>query len=149
MKQRGRITRLAGLVVAAAVAIAAGGCAPDLTIDPAAAVPYTIDFTGAQATAHIANVGNEDAGEFLVYLEISDPATPAAGRPDSQATRTISSLAAGGTTTLNVPLADFSPRFGSGYDPTTISTGFLEVRVDAKGYVEEKDEANNYFSGTF
>ncbi len=137
------------LVLTALAVLATAACGPDLTIDPDAAVPYTIDFGAQQATAHIANVGNEDAGEFLVYLEISDPATPAAARPESQASVTVTGLAAGADDTLTVALADFSPRFGSGFDPTTIATGLLEVHIDAKGFVDEKNEDNNSFSGVF
>jgi len=118
----------------------------DLTIDNNAPTPFAIDWSTKYAIANIINKGNEKAGEFFVYLEISDPASPESARPESQATVRVPYLSPNQSYPIKIRLDKFSVR---SFDPTTGPPALLEVRIDAKGMVKEVNENNNYFEGVF
>lgn len=122
-------------------------CMPDLTIDENAPMPFGVDRSTSDAVAQVINQGSADAGEFLVYLEITHPDSPASARPGSQGSETIPNLPKGVSREVRIPLNQFSIR---NYDPALLDTPmFLEVRIDAKDMIRESDETNNYFSGEF
>ena len=119
-----------------------GACKSDLTLTASDA--FDVDWVSKTVTATIINQGSWDAGEFLVYLELSDPGAPESARPQSQGSSSTSGLVAGEIWVITINYTDFGIR---GFDWLNSAEGLLEVRIDPKDMVNETDETNNYFSG--
>ena len=115
-------------------ALAGAGCAPDIVVGQ-----VTIDWIAPNRTAQatITNVGNADAGEFLVYFNGDEFPESRNHRP--QIRHTVTSLGAGASTTL---LADFAPLAHA--DNLYLANVYqVTVIADAKKMVDESDEHNN------
>ena len=112
-------------------------CSPNLVVKSA-----DIDFIAQTVTVEVENLGNKNAGEHLTYIEINEVGVAAALTPQTQYSASISSIAKGSVWNSGpIPFSDFSqPR---GLDLSTISSGNLVVRADAKNMVEESDESDN------
>ena len=110
------------------------GCAPDLVVKD---LDVTWDASNKVAKAEIANIGNRNAGNFLVYFNAEeDPISPNR-RP--QVSHNIPNLAKGNSITLE---ADFAPLA----HPDNNNLGNVKnirVLADAKNMVREKNENNN------
>ncbi len=110
------------------------GCKPDLAVKD---LNVTWDDTNKEATAEIANIGNKDAGEFMVYFNAEeDPVSPNY-RP--QVSHRVDGLARGTSLILE---ADFAPlaRPENNYLGNVYK---ILVLVDPKNIVEESNENNN------
>lgn len=113
--------------------VALTGCA-DLVVRD---VNVTWDASNKRATAEIANTGNRDAGEFLVYFNgDEDPVSPNR-RPQERFT--VPYLAQGESVTLT---ADFAPLAHP--DNNNLGNVYqISVLADPKGMVREWNEDNN------
>lgn len=112
------------------------GCA-DLVVQD---LDVTWDADNKTATATIANTGNRDAGEFLVYFNADEDPESTNHRP--QVRQTVAGLDRGEAVQLT---ADFAPlahpdnnNLGNVYQITAIA--------DPKGMVKESNEDNNSLS---
>jgi hypothetical protein len=124
------------MVVLLAVSISLGmvGCKPDLTVE---SLDITWDETEKSAMAEISNIGNADAGKFLVYFNPEEDPVSSNHRP--QVSVPVPSLAKGVTITIN---ADFEPLAHP--DNDSLANVFKVVVIaDPKNMVEESNEANN------
>jgi len=121
-------------VVPYVAVIYCGGCATDLVVDQ-----VTIDWTAPQRTAEatISNIGNQDAGEFLVYFNGDEFPVSRNRRP--QIRHTVTGLNAGASTTL---VADFAPLAHPDND-NLANVYQITVLVDPKKMVAESNESNN------
>jgi hypothetical protein len=124
--------RLPVIVLGACALLAA--CAPDLAVQD---VTVQWDATSKQALATVANVGNLEAGEFLVYFNGDEFPESQNRRP--QVSKTVQSLAAGASATLQ---ADFAPL---AHSDNNFLGRVYQVRViaDPKDVVSESNEGNN------
>lgn len=110
------------------------GCAPDLVVRD---LDVTWDEVNKEAKAEIANIGNKDAGNFMVYFNGDENPESTNHRP--QVRHNVPGLAKGASAILE---ADFGPlahpdnnHLGNIYK--------IRVLVDPKGMVEESNENNN------
>lgn len=110
------------------------GCAADLVVSD---LTVNWDNTNKKAVAEIANIGNWDAGEFLVYFNGDECPVSQNYRP--QVSHSVPELAKGTSIILN---SDFAPlahpennNLGNVYKIT--------VLVDPKNMVKESSENNN------
>lgn len=118
----------------AAIAYGAG-CAPDLVVQQ---VDVDWNAPTRTAAATIANVGNADAGEFLVYFNGDEFPESRNRRP--QVRHTVTGLAAGASVTL---LADFAPLAHP--DNLSLANVYqVTVLADPKSTIDESDEGNNF-----
>lgn len=110
------------------------GCKPDLVVKN---LNVTWDVTNKKAKAEIANIGNKDAGSFIVYFNgVEDPVSPNR-RP--QVSNNIPTLAKGNSIILE---ADFAPLAHP--DNNNLGNVYkILVLVDPKNTVEESNENNN------
>jgi len=110
------------------------GCKPDLVVKN---LNLTWDVTNKKAKAEIANIGNKDAGSFMVYFNgVEDPVSPN-HRP--QVRNNIPTLAKGNSIILE---ADFAPLAHP--DNNNLGNVYkILVLVDPKKTVEESNENNN------
>ncbi len=110
------------------------GCKPDLVVTN---LDVTWDAGNKKAKAEITNIGNKDAGAFLVYFNgEEDPISPNR-RP--QVSHNIPNLAKGNSIVLE---ADFAPLA----HPDNNNLGNVKsilVIADPKNMVEENNENNN------
>ncbi|MEC4684784.1 MAG: CARDB domain-containing protein [Nitrospirota bacterium] len=110
------------------------GCAPDLVVKN---LDVTWNAVDKKASAEIANIGNKDAGTFMVYFNgDEDPVSPNY-RP--QVRYNIPGLAKGAAITLD---ADFAPLAHPDNDYLR-NVYKITVLVDPKGMVKESNENNN------
>ncbi|NOZ25151.1 MAG: hypothetical protein GXO94_03535 [Nitrospirae bacterium] len=110
------------------------GCAPDLVVKN---LDVTWNATDKKATAEIANVGNKDAGNFMVYFNGDENPVSPNHRP--QLRYSVPGLAKGGSVVLN---ADFAPLAHP--DNNNLGNVYkITVLVDPKGMVKESNEDNN------
>jgi hypothetical protein len=110
------------------------GCAPDLVVDQVN-IDWTAPTKSAQAT--ITNIGNQDAGEFLVYFNGDEFPMSRNRRP--QIRHTVAGLGAGASITL---AADFTPLAHPDNNDLGNVYG-ITVLADPKNMVSESDEENN------
>ncbi len=116
------------------IAAALVGCAPDLVVKN---LDVTWNAVEKKASAEIANIGNKDAGTFMVYFNgDEDPESPN-HRP--QVSYNIPGLAKGAAITLD---ADFAPLAHPDNDYLR-NVYKITVLVDPKGMVKESNENNN------
>ena len=111
-----------------------GGCAADLVVKN---VNVIWDDANKKADAQIANEGNKDAGNFMVYFNGEEDPESANHRP--QVSHNVLGLAKGEYIVLN---ADFAPLA----HPDNYNLGNIyKIRViaDPKGMVRESKEDNN------
>jgi hypothetical protein len=110
------------------------GCKPDLVVKN---LNVTWDAANKKAKAEIANIGNKDAGSFMVYFNgVEDPVSPN-HRP--QVRNNIPTLAKGNSIILE---ADFAPLAHP--DNNNLGNVYkILVLVDPKNTVEESNENNN------
>ncbi len=110
------------------------GCKPDLVVKN---LNVTWDAANKKAKAEIANIGNKDAGSFMVYFNgVEDPVSPNR-RP--QVRNNIPALAKGNSIILE---ADFAPLAHP--DNNNLGNVYkILVLVDPKNTVEESNENNN------
>lgn len=110
------------------------GCKPDLVVKN---LNLTWDVTNKKAKAEIANIGNKDAGSFMVYFNgVEEPVSPNR-RP--QVRNNIPTLAKGNSIILE---ADFTPLAHP--DNNNLGNVYkILVLVDPKNTVEESNENNN------
>ncbi|MFV9677942.1 MAG: CARDB domain-containing protein [Methanosarcinales archaeon] len=110
------------------------GCAPDLVVKD---LDVTWAVANKKAKAEIANIGNKDAGNFMVYFNgDEDPVSPNR-RP--QVRHNVLGLAHGASTILD---ADFGPLAHP--DNNNLGNVYkITVLVDPKGMVKESNENNN------
>lgn len=110
------------------------GCAPDLVVKN---VDVTWDAANKKAEAKIANIGNGDAGNFMVYFNGDENPVSPNRRP--QVSHNVPGLAKGASITL---YADFAPLAHP--DNNNLGNVFkITVLVDPKGMVKESNENNN------
>ncbi|NOY39406.1 MAG: hypothetical protein GXO95_04045 [Nitrospirae bacterium] len=116
------------------LSVALVGCAPDLVVKN---LDVTWNAVEKKARAEIANIGNKDAGTFMVYFNgDEDPVSPN-HRP--QVRYNIPGLAKGAAITLD---ADFAPLAHPDNDYLR-NVYKITVLVDPKGMVKESNENNN------
>ena len=118
------------------------GCqedAPNLVVQDA-----TVDFPTQVVNVTVKNIGDEDAGEHLTYIEINEVGAAHAITPQSQFSANVSGIPAGSSwISGSIPFDSFSsPR---GLDLSTLSTANLVVRADAKNLVKESNEDDNIY----
>lgn len=109
-------------------------CKPDLVVKD---LGVTWNAENKKAKAEIANIGNKDAGSFIVYFNGEEDPVSANRRP--QVRHNVPTLAKGNSITLE---ADFAPLA----HPDNIYLGRVHkilVLVDPKNTVVEKNENNN------
>ena len=95
------------------------------------------DDMSKEATAEIANVGNKDAGEFMVYFNGEENPISPNRRP--QVREKVSGLSKGNSIILK---ADFAPLAHP--DNNNLENVYeILVLADPKNMVEESDENNN------
>lgn len=110
------------------------GCEADLTVKDG---EVNWDATNKKAKAEIANIGNKDAGNFLVYFNgDEDPVSPNR-RP--QVSHDVPGLAKGESIILE---ADFAPLAHPDNDSLR-NVYQITVIADPKEMVKEKNENNN------
>lgn len=120
--------------LAAILLLATTGCAPDLVVRN---LNTNWDDANKNATAVIENIGNKEAGNFLVYFNPDENPESQNHRP--QVSHNVSGLAAGGSITL---YSDFAPLA----HPDNYSLGNvyqITVIADPKSMVDESNENNN------
>gem|GEM_PF-3562754 len=122
-----------GLFVLVLAAVLAG-CAPDLVVKN---LDVMWNATDKKATAEIANVGNKDAGNFMVYFNGDENPVSPNHRP--QLRYSVPGLAKGASVVLN---ADFAPLAHPDNDYLG-NVYKITVLVDPKGMVKESNENNN------
>jgi subtilase family serine protease len=116
------------------LSVAFVGCAPDLVVKNLAVNWVAAD---KRAKAEIANIGNKDAGNFMVYFNgEEDPVSPNR-RP--QVSHNIPNLAKGNSIVLE---ADFAP-LAHPDNHNLVNVKKIRVLVDPKNMVKEKNENNN------
>jgi len=110
------------------------GCAPDLVVKN---LGVTWNTANKKAKAEIANIGNKDAGKFMVYFNGDENPVPPNHRP--QVAFNIPGLAKGASLTL---IADFAPLAHP--DNNNLANVYkITALVDPKGMVKESNENNN------
>ncbi|MGE0085395.1 MAG: CARDB domain-containing protein [Desulfococcaceae bacterium] len=115
---------------------------PNLIVNEA-----SIDFFTKTVNFTIKNVGNGDAGEHLVYVEINDIAASQSDKPQSQWSTTISELRADDSwSSGDIPFSNFSCPPERGLDIHSLTSANLVVRADAKNMVEESNESDNIYN---
>ena len=100
---------------------------------------------GAQAVeVTVKNIGDEDAGEHLTYIEINEVGAADAVKPQSQFSANVSGIPAGSSwSSGSISFNSFSsPR---GLVLSTLSTANVVVRADAKNLVKESNEDDNIY----
>jgi len=109
-------------------------CRPDLVVKN---LDVTWNAANKKAEAEIANIGNKDAGSFMVYFNgEEDPVSP---RHRPQVSHNVPSLAKGDSITLD---ADFAPLAHP--DNNNLGNVYkILVLADAKNTVKESNEDNN------
>lgn len=125
--------------------IGCNSCGKQPPIDPSGVPDLTVENLTVvweedekMATATISNIGDGDAGAFVVYFNgEEDPVSPNK-RP--QVSHNIEELAAGDSIELT---ADFLP-LADPANENLANVNKIAVEVDPKGMVEESDEENNY-----
>ncbi len=110
------------------------GCAPDLVVKT---VNVQWDATHKEATARIANTGNRDAGNFLVYFDAEESPVSQHDRPQVQ--HNVPGLAKGQSIVLN---ANFAPLASPG-NHFLKNVYKINVIADPKNMVKESNENNN------
>lgn len=121
-------------VVALILSVAFVGCTPDLAVKS-----MDVDWTvsNKQARVEIVNLGNKDAGEFLVYVNGDENPVSPNRRP--QVSHTVPGLAQGASLVLE---SDFTPLAHS--DNSNLGNVYkITVIIDPKHMVKESDEDNN------
>ncbi len=113
------------------------GCGADLVVKS-----VVIDFSAKTVRVVVKNIGDENAGQHLTYIEINAVTAPSSAKPQSQYSAAVSGIAAGSEwDSLAIPFSSFSsPR---GLDLSTLTTANVVVRADAKDMVKELSETNN------
>lgn len=110
------------------------GCAPDIV---AKNLDVTWDATNKKAEGKIANIGNRDAGNFMVHFNGDE--NPVSPNRRLQVSHNVSGLSKGASITL---YADFAPFAHP--DNNNLGNVFkIIVFVDPKGMVKESNENNN------
>jgi len=110
------------------------GCAPDLVVKN---LDVTWETANKRAEVKIANIGNKDAGNFMVYFNGDENPVSPNRRP--QVSYNVPGLDRGASITLN---ADFAPLAHP--DNNNLGNVFkITVIVDPKGMVNESNENNN------
>ncbi len=123
---------VAATVVVAALGMGCVTSRPDLMV-----AQVTLDWSTKTVAADVANIGNEDAKEFLVYFNGDENPESSNHRP--QVSKHVAGLNAGETIHLK---ADFAPLAHS--DNALLARVYMiTVLVDPKGMVEEHFEDNN------
>ena len=110
------------------------GCTPDLAVTD---LEVTWNAAERKAVAQITNLGNQGAGEFLVYFNGDESPESPNRRP--QVRHTVPALSAGASVTLEA-------NFGPLAHPDNADLGSvyqISVLADAKGMVQESNEDNN------
>lgn len=114
---------------------------PDLIVSKA-----VIDWVTQSVTVSVKNIGNQDSGSNLTYIEINEVGVGEDKKPQSQYSINIPSLAKGTSwDSAAIPFSAFSER---GIDLSTLSNGSAVVRADAKNMIEECNETNNVFDSS-
>jgi len=109
-------------------------CKPDLVVKD---VTVTWDAANKKVKAEIANIGDADAGEFLVYFDGDEQPVSQNHRP--QVRTSVPGLARGQSMVLD---ADFAPLAHP--DNNNLGNIFqITVRADPKSNVSESNENNN------
>ena len=129
------------LLLCVVVVLSAGCKKPDLVCKD-----VQIDFTAKTVTVQVGNIGDANAGNHLTYIEINRVSATDAAKPETQYSAEVSSIPVG--TAWNsgpIPFSKFSPRHGSTIDLSTLTEANVVVRADAKGMVDESNEANNVY----
>ncbi len=128
------------LFLAVFVMISAG-CkkGPDLVVENA-----QIDFAAKTVTVVVGNVGTQDAGNHLTYIEINQVNAPDSATPEAQYSSNVAGIVKGGTWNSGpIPFSSFSTRHS--IDLNSLTAANLVVRADAKGMVKESNENNNLY----
>jgi hypothetical protein len=113
---------------------ALAGCMPDLVVKN---LDVTWDAANKKAEAKIANIGNWDAGNFMVYFNGDED--PKSTNHIPQVRHNVPGLAKGASITLN---ANFAPLAHP--DNNNLGNIYqITVFVDPKGMVKESNESNN------
>lgn len=120
------------------LSVAIAGCTPDLVVKDSS-VDWELDSPNkrAYAKAEIANVGNKDAGNFMVYFNGEEDPVSTNHRP--QVRHNVPGLAKGSSIVLEADFADLA-------HPDNQDLGNVKkicIFVDPKNMVNEKDENNN------
>jgi hypothetical protein len=110
------------------------GCLPDLTVTK---LDVTWNNTGKIAVARIRNIGNANAGPFLVYFNAEEDPVSHNHRP--QVRKNLFGLHKGASTELT---ADFAP-LAHPDNANLANVKKIAVFVDAKNMVKELNENNN------
>lgn len=110
------------------------GCMPDLTVKN---LDVTWDASNKKAEAKIANIGNRDAGNFMVYFNGDE--NPESGNHRPQVRHNVPGLAKRASIILD---ANFAPLAHP--DNNNLGRIFkITVLADPKGMVKESNEHNN------
>ena len=118
------------------------GCKPDLVVEEAG-----YDSSARTVTVKVTNVGNADAGEFMIYIHIFAVDASSSANPKAIYDQYVPSLETNETVSfLNVSLSDFDNRGLNVDSPTPFR---LVVRADPKEDVDETDETNNDWEQTY
>jgi len=129
-----KMKRLKNFVFALLPLFAFVGCAPDLVVKN---LDVTWDAANKKAEAKIANIGNRDAGDFMVYFNGDENPVSPNRRP--QVRHNVPGLAEGASTILD---AHFGPLAHP--DNNNLRNVYkITVLVDPKGMVKESNENNN------
>ncbi len=110
------------------------GCAPDLTVKQ---LDVTWNAADKKASAEIENIGNKNAGNFMVYFNGDEMPESANHRP--QVRHNVPGLNKGASTILE---ADFAP-LAHPDNNNLGNVNKITVLVDPKGMVNESNENNN------
>lgn len=114
------------------------GCRPNLVVRSA-----KISFTSKTVEVNVANIGEEDAGQHLTYIEINKVDAPDAVKPQSQYIAKVPGIDEGETWNSGpIPFSKFSTR---GLDLNSLTKANLVVRADAKNMVIESKEDDNIY----
>lgn len=101
-----------------------------------------VDFATKTVQVEVKNIGKKDAGNHLTYIEINEIGATPQQKPQSQYSANIASIGKGSSwNSGSIPFSAFSqPR---GLDLSTLSSGNMVVRADAKNMVPESNENDN------
>lgn len=110
------------------------GCAPDLVVRN---LDVAWDANNKTATAEIANIGNKNAGGFMVYFDVEED--PASQNHIPQVRHNVPFLVKGNSIILE---ADFAPLAHP--DNSNLGNVYkILVLADSKGMIKESNENNN------
>lgn len=138
-------SRLAAVLSILAMQIGLSACCcnrpklPDLIVS---AIEHEDPATG-RVRVRVHNIGEGNAGPFMVYVEINANGASDSAKPQSQWTTSVGGLVSGGSWDSPwIALSSFSIR-GNSITLPPLTGKTIVATADAKVQVKEKDETNN------